>query len=501
MFQNLNQNVTRTLQWLRTLVTEPRHELTRWERAIRYSYELCLHGWKALSRDNAPQMAAALAYRTLFALLPVVIVSTVLLRAMQGIDQFNALGSSVIEAMGLKNIRIPHTTVAPKSAAEVKAEREAEKANPDNASPPASNPTTAATSGSQIEAGTADVETISLGEWLENLLRDAAKLDLAALGWAGLAVVIYSAIGLMVTVENAFNAIYGAPEGRYWVRRVPMYWMVLTLGPLFIVATLYVDRRFAAIIGHVHGWAWLLTVVKYTWGLCVTWLLMFSIYRLVPNTKVQNKAALIGSFIAAVLLTAGKFGLAAYFANAISFSKLYGTLGSIPLFMFWVYLMWLAVLFGLEVSATVQSLQGRHIEELEEKRPQNGLVDPVQVVNVMELITERFAAGLATSTREITDQTFIPENLVCLILDRLVREGVLHRVEGHETSVTLALPPDQVPAGRMLEVGYALVDEGGVGRVSPLVTRLREVQKRLVERATLASLLPAAVADGEPRKP
>ena len=481
----LKHRVSQFLHWLRTLITEPHHELTRWERAVRYSYELCLHGWRALQRDDAWQMSAALAYRTLFALLPVVIVSSIVFRG-QSTAQMESFGANVIHAIGLDKVRMPAVTTPGKSPAEVEAERRAEDAGIDH------QPATTSPAPGAPDAH-AETKTVALSDFIQDTLRQAAKMDLAALGWVGFLLVVYSAISLMVTIENSFNKIFGAPEGRHWIRRIPSYWLLLTLGPALVVGALWIDRRSSAFIETVTSWGWMLTALKMVWGMMVVWVLMFFVYRLLPNTNVQSKAALAGSFVAAVLLSAGKVGLGAYFDNAVSFSNLYGALGAIPLFMFWVYLMWLAVLFGLEVAATVQMLKGRQIEELTEKKPQNGLVDPVQVVSVMEIITERFAQGLATPTRDIADQTCIAENLVVTMVDRLVRANILHRVEGADQGVTLALPPEQISGEKLLEIGYDMVDEGGVGRISPLVGKLREVQKRLAGQTTLAALVPATV--------
>jgi len=435
----LRKHIQPWMDWLKHVVTEPRDELNRWQTTVRFAYDLGVHGWKALNRDNAPQMAAALAFRTLFALLPVVVVSTVVVRAVQGTDKFQENVKSTFVALGLY----------------------------------------------QVQLG--NVAGESLGSWLDALVGSATKLNLAALGWIGLAVVVYSAIGLLVTIENSFNAVYGAPEGRSWVRRVPTYWLLLTMSPVFIGVTLYLDNMFGQAISHVQAWKWLLTGAKLTWGFCVAWLSMFAVYRLVPNTKVGSRPALIGGFVAAAFLMIGKGSLGAYFNHAVSLESLYGQLGLIPLFMFWVYLMWLVILFGLEVSATIQTLQGRTLEELEQKRPQNGLVDPVSVVNVMEIVTERFAESRSTTAREIADETHIAETIVCQILDRLVRARLLHRLEQEEYS--LACPPEQISADRLIDIGFSMVDEGGVGRQSELVTRLREVQKSLAQQTTLASLL------------
>lgn len=446
--------------WLRRVVSEPRHELNRWQASVRFAYDLGVHGWKALNRDNATEMAAALAFRTLFALLPVIIVSTVLVRAFGGPDQFISIFRGVIGALGMYEVRLV-----------------------------AAN-----------EAVNSD-QPQTLGEWTENLIGNVANYNLEAIGWLGLALVIYAAIGLVVTIENSFNKIYGAPEGRGWTRRIPTYWAVLTIGPAFVGLMLYLNTRFGNWIQGVDTWKWLLNTVQVVWGFVVAWLFMFGVYRLVPNTKVASKAALVGSFITAILLVIGKSSLDAYFASAVSFQSLFGSLSAAPVFMFWVYLMWLVVLFGLEVAATIQMLHGRPLEELEEKRPQNGLVDPAAILPVMEIITERFANAQPATTREIADQTLIAESIVCRIVDRLVQSGYLHRVEGPDSAVALARPPEMIPADLLIELGYSLVDEGGVGRQSALLPRLREAQKNLAHHITLASLLRPNGQNSVPSQP
>src|SRR3954462_5559139 len=95
-----------SLDWLKHVITEPRHELNRWQTAVRYTYDLGIHGWKALNRDNAPQMAAALSYRTLFALLPVLVVSTVVVRAVQGMDKFQESIKIAFARGGLNAIKL-----------------------------------------------------------------------------------------------------------------------------------------------------------------------------------------------------------------------------------------------------------------------------------------------------------------------------------------------------------------------------------------------------------
>ena len=54
------ESIQRVLEWLGRVITEPRHELTRWQAAVRFAYDLGRYGARQLRRDQAPQMAAAL---------------------------------------------------------------------------------------------------------------------------------------------------------------------------------------------------------------------------------------------------------------------------------------------------------------------------------------------------------------------------------------------------------------------------------------------------------
>lgn len=454
----LKKHVQESVQWLSKVVTQPRKELNRWQSAVRFAYDMGVHGWKSLNQDNATQMAAALAYRSLFALLPIVVVTAVVVKGVRGPEYFQQMANYVVAAMGFDSI-----TIAPAEAAQT-----AEVADPTQ------------------QGADAAVGSVLRG-WIDKL----SALNLQALGWLGFALLVYAAITMMVTIENSFNAICRAPHGRSWVRRITTYWFVLTLGPAAIGLIIYVNGQFDHWIHNVEAGQGWIAIGATIWTLCMVWMTMFFVYWLVPNTRLSVRPTLVGSLIAAIMILIGRHFLNVYFSSALQMNVLYGTLGAIPVVMFWLYLMWLVVLFGLEVASTIQFVQTHSLRELEqqEKRPQAGLVDPAAVMVVMELITERFAAGRPTTAREISDETRIPETVGLQMLSRLTQAGMVHWVETDERAVTLARPPEQICAARLIEIGYSLVDEGARGRQSWLVQRLRQAQRRLAERATLATML------------
>ena len=224
------------------------------------------------------------------------------------------------------------------------------------------------------------------------------------------------------------------------------------------------------------------------------WVLMLAVYMLFPNTTVHRRPAMVGALVAALLLEIGKRTLGLYFQKALSLSQLYGSLGLIPLFMFWVYLMWLAVLFGLQVSATLQHMHGRRVAELQEQRRwESALIDPAVVVMIMERIAAGFMKGQTTTVEQIARTTGLAEPVVDRLLAGLVHAEMVHHVAGADSSVALRRPPEEIPLDQLLEIAFQSTQRDGGGVASHrLLEQLRVAQKAAAAHATLGTLLAAS---------
>ena len=442
----LRDRLESLVSWLRRVITQPFGELNRWQRAVRFGYDLGRFGARQLKHDRAQHMAAALSFRTLFSLLPVLVVATLLVKGLIGLEPFLAMAEELLASVGLDTIRVvPSDGVTEQS------------------------------------------QTMSV--WLKDLFGPAAEVDLAAVHWIGVALMLYAALSLMVTIENCLNVIVRAPVGRRWSRRIPLYWFVLTVSPLLVVLWYYVNHRFDQWITSVEAWQWLAYTAWLGWNLFFAWLLMLAVYLLVPSSQPEFKPAAAGAGVAAVLLVLGLRGLGAYLNYGFMVGQLYGSLGLVPLFMIWVYLMWLAVLFGLEVCAILQALPGRRLEELERERKSESLVDPAVVVAVMEVIGKRFTDGQPTTLLQVCEATGLPEQAVSRMFSGLVLENLLHRLDGPSDTVALSKPPEQITGVELLEVAFRLVDSGQPAAGSRLLDRLRQAQRDLVATTTLATLV------------
>lgn len=190
--------------------------------------------------------------------------------------------------------------------------------------------------------------------YLEGFLASVSRLTLP-----GMLLLIVTALLLMVRIERAFNVIWRVPTARSIRNRIVMYWAVLTLGPLAlgVAAALSAQPVFEQVAQGVSTHS--------TWRainiFCLSWLAFTLTFLLVPNRRVQFVHALVGAFMSAVLFGLAKKAFVAFVANA-SFNVIYGALATIPMFLFWLYLVWIVILLGASLAASLTTFNDRRVD-------------------------------------------------------------------------------------------------------------------------------------------
>jgi membrane protein len=165
---------------------------------------------------------------------------------------------------------------------------------------------------------------------------------------------------LLHTLECAFNQIWGVKEGRPWLKRLPLY-LVGLLGVPFLMGVL--TSLFNLLANLALGWNHGLASYQQSimnWLDFVLLTTFFSLlYYALPNARISRHAALCGGILVSLLLLAMKEGLRWYVTRTEFYSRLYGALSSLPIFLLWLYLMWMLVLAVAIVVACIDGTPGR----------------------------------------------------------------------------------------------------------------------------------------------
>ena len=383
-------------------------------------------------------MASALAYRTLIGLLPVVIVATLIFKSVAG-QNFTQLIKQGLDALGLEEIKIV---------------------------PPGSTQ-----------------EQVSLSSWLLEIISGASKLDLSGLGIVGASILLFSSIWVIITIEESFNMICRATHGRSMVRRFITYWFALTAGPLLLGALPLVGSYVTKSADMLPHWGWLLWVVRSMWGFFVLWVLLLLVYTAVPNSPPRFRFAAMGALFSSIGLLLGQHFLAVYVNKTLSLSLIYGSLGLVPVFMFWLYAMWLIVLGGLQAAVLWDVFGKRGWEQLSREEGPT-LADPAVAVTIMQQVMNNYTNGTPATLAEISKSIGLSSSLTHALLQRLLERGLLLYVMDGEKYVP-AKPSTEILLGDALRVGFELCS-AGVSRIDPALEELRQVQIQALANRTLS---------------
>jgi membrane protein len=119
--------------------------------------------------------------------------------------------------------------------------------------------------------------------------------------------------------------------------------MLVSLAISAALAALEKLSRGDLFINTVLGW------VNSLFGFVLVAALFATIYKVLPSVKIAWRDVTIGSFVTALLFTAGKFAIGAYIGNS-GVASTYGAAGSVVLILIWVYYSAQILLYGAEFT-------------------------------------------------------------------------------------------------------------------------------------------------------
>ena len=197
-------------------------------------------------------------------------------------------------------------------------------------------------------------------EAVQSMLEGASKRSTSiAATAAGIVTFFLGATGAFLELQTALNTIWRVKpkaDGSYWrlllMQRVISFGLVVALGFL-LVTSLLVSAALTAIHtymgntfpGVVILWEALNVIVS----LGVITLLFAMIYKVLPDVKLAWSDVWVGALVTAGLFTIGKSLIGLYLGTS-GFSSSYGAAGSVIVLLVWVYYSSQIILLGAEFT-------------------------------------------------------------------------------------------------------------------------------------------------------
>jgi membrane protein len=441
---------------VRRLLTRPGEELSLLHRTASFWLRLSWSCATKLRRDNAPQVAAALSFQTLFSLIPMLVLILVFFDSVVGLEPVaERVRATVVDFL------LPEGLISAEAA-----------------------PLTAESPTSDEFNEARELVRSRIDDMLDRL----SHVSFAGVGVVGLLAFLYGTTALMSTIEASFNSIYQAEETRPLRVRLPLYFTVVAVGPIAIAAAQILrDQLLEKLAATPGGGSRLAGFLASLAPLIAAWLVLLLLYRLVPNTRVRWGCAAAGAFVTALawILFQGLFGL--YLSNTF-LTSLYGALALIPLFLLWVYWSWMLTLFGLGLSFSLQYLS---LGEAAWRPPFPG--DPRWFVPIMRAVAEAFRDGKTIGVTDLSRRCQLPPGFLRPYLRTLEREQLIRRTRESDGQrvVLMARPANTVKVREIL--GLEPLANGTAS--GELARQLEAGQLDAVGDLTLRDLLRPPVAD------
>jgi membrane protein len=170
----------------------------------------------------------------------------------------------------------------------------------------------------------------------------------------GVALLAVTAFMLMLTIDHAFNMIWRVKRQRPWLRRFLIYWAALTLGPLMIGASLSLTSYLVSLsLGLAKGIPLISEVTLKLVPVMLTLAAFSLLYLIVPGRPSSVRHAVIGGVAAGLVFELMKKVFTLYITQFPTYTLVYGTFASVPIFLIWIYLSWLVILAGAELAAAL----------------------------------------------------------------------------------------------------------------------------------------------------
>ncbi|EMT7389895.1 YihY family inner membrane protein [Neisseria gonorrhoeae] len=237
----------------------------------------------------------------------------------------------------------------------------------------------------------------------------------------GSVMLVVTSLMLIRTIDNAFNRIWRVNTQRPWMMQFLVYWALLTFGPLSLgvgISFMVGSVQDSVLSSGAQQWA---DALKTAARLAFMTLLLWGLYRFVPNRFVPARQAFVGALITAFCLETARFLFTWYMGNFDGYRSIYGAFAAVPFFLLWLNLLWTLVLGGAVLTSSLSYWQGEAFRRGFDSR---GRFD--DVLKILLLLDAAQKKGRTLSVQEFRRHINMGYDELGELLEKLARYGYIY---------------------------------------------------------------------------
>jgi len=192
--------------------------------------------------------------------------------------------------------------------------------------------------------------------------RSLQNVNSSTLGISGALFLLFASLGLIRNIDFAFNKLWKIKISKPLYKRIWLHWVLLLAAP--ITLAIYTGLKSINFFNQIEK------TLEYQLLLPV-WIagLLLMLYKIIPDTKVKFRPALISALLASLALSVVQSSFLWLSLKLFKNNKIYGSLVSFPIFLVWLLVVWYVVLTGVAFCAFLQQKNFKKPIETLKKEP------------------------------------------------------------------------------------------------------------------------------------
>ncbi len=405
-----------------TWADNPLPDCSFFTRAMHYLLRVLLITLSEFNKNEISLRASALTYTILLSLVPMLALSTAVVKELGGGDQLRKAAYMYLATLEQSNSfkttdRVDHIV-------------------PWNATP-------------QEETNL----TGHLRSAVDTLFDYVDKTNFATLGTIGIIGVLIGVLLMLSHIESAMNAIWKVSAARPIPRKIADYLTLMLLLPIsinvaFAAGAFLKSPALALQMDRLIPFEWLQSLLLKPIPIFFISLTFYAMYIFFPNTRVKNLPAVLSALLAAVVWFMVQNVYISLQLGVSNYNAIYGSFATLPLFILWMYLGWVFILTGAQLGYAFQNVKTYRLV------PFSGSpsLKLGAAFDIMDHVYDSLACQKPVTAGSLADSLphYYPQ-IIREALDKLISAGLVH-VSQTDNRLFPAFPSEQYERQKVVDI-------------------------------------------------